>query len=365
MARNYPKKKQIYTVFSGISLGLAVLTKGFAIFLIPILVIWLWLLKNNAELKFWQSTKLMIKILLIGGLIFVILWPGVWNLQLAFDKLNKAISGLSSGHELPIFFLGSTSWPNNAAPFYFYPIILMIRLSTGVLICFLISVTLYVHKMHKKKVMLEETLLLIATVFFIISISIFSKKLDRYLIPIWPILMLFSSNGFHMILSTTRTLWNSFGRFKNWQIAPNVIISFVIVFPAAFWCYNFQPFYVFYFNDFVGGLNGGSKITTTYTSEGTRLVAEYLSSKSDQLVVACAYADKRLNDFYKGEVTPLPQSLNALLEKYDYVVFHLTYVQRYHDNIIWQQFKDKNPEWVVIVQEVTVVWVFNTTIITI
>ena len=100
-------------------------------------------------------------------------------------------------------------------------------------------------------------------------------------------------------------------------------------------------------------------MTSSYSTEGSRLVAEYFSNKSDNLVVACAYFDKVLAYFYEGKVTGLPESVTVLFEQYDYVVFHLTYVQRYSDNVVWQYFKDKTPEFTIIVQDVTIIWVFN------
>jgi len=355
------QQKQKYIILSGISLGLAALTKSPALLLIPVLAIWLWLLKNNdSELQSWQSKKLFIKIIAIGALTFFILWPGIGD----FTTINQNLWYIGSkyketieGHENPIFFLGSL---NNAAPIYFYPIMLVVRLSTGVLIFFIISIALYANKLRRRKIELAETLLVFVIVIFLIGFSIIGKKADRYLIPIWPIIMLTASGGFQTILNETRDFLNSIGRFRITQLLPQVILSFIVVFPAALWISNYQPFYVFYFNDFIGGLKGGSKITATYTSEGIRLAAEYLSNKSNGLVVACPYAYVILEYFYDGNVTALPNTTEMLYKQYDYVVFHLTWVQRWGtDNTIWLHFKDKSPEWTIIVQDVIILWIFK------
>ncbi len=355
------QKKQKYIILCGISLGLTALTKSPAIFLIPILLVWIFLLKNSTELNSRQSIWFLMIVFLSSVLTFFILWPGIWDLTRFFDNIEFALLAYGptySGHETEIFFLGYNS---RAPPFYFYPIILILRLSTGTLICLIISLILYAHRLRKNDLVLEETLFLLATIIFIVGLSLIGKKADRYLIPIWPILILTSSSGFQTILNSSREFFNSFGYFKNKQLVPKLIIGFVIVLPAALWNFRYQPFYVFYFNDFTGGLKGGSKLSTTYTSEGSRLVAEYLSNKSNSLAIACPYAPGTLDYFYEGgRVTPLPGTIDLLYRHYDYVVFHLTWVQRWgNGNTIWLHFQEKNPEWTIIVQGVIIIWVFN------
>ncbi len=287
-----------------------------------------------------------------------ILWPGLWNLTI--DKLLYLARNYHApfgGHDKTVFFLEPI--PSGISPFYYYLVVLPIRLSTGVAVFLIFSIALFVNNLYKRKVKLEETLLLLVFVIFIALFSIFGQKMDRYLIPIWPAIALISSSGLQVTINWTKDILKPVIPSKSREIVPKLLLCFIVVFPAAFWSVQYQPFYVFYFNDFIGGLNGGSQITVTYTTEGTRLAAEYLSSKSTALTVASAYSPVTLAYFYEGNVTHLPHSVIKLFEQYDYVVFHLTYVQRNPDNIIWQYFKDKNPEFMVVVQDVIIVWVFN------
>jgi hypothetical protein len=280
------------------------------------------------------------------------------------DYLIEKYEETYQGHkENPIFFLGTTEWENNSAPFYFYPLFLIIRLSSGVLICFIISLVLYAYKIHKKEALLKDTLVLLVIVIYIIGISLIGKKIGRYLIPIWPVLMLTSAGGLQIILKWVNVFLTSIGRLKNRQVTLKVILGFTVIFPAILWNVSYQPFYVFYFNDFVGGLKGGSQITTSGGTAGSRLVAEYLSTKSNEFTVASSYTPEVLAYFYEGNVTGLPTFGTQLFKQYDYVVFYLTWVQRHPDNAIWQYFKDQDPEFTIIVQGMVVVWVFNVQII--
>lgn len=86
------------------------------------------------------------------------------------------------------------------------------------------------------------------------------------------------------------------------------------------------------------------------------LAAQYLNGKpnAETLTVAAQYPG--FSVFFKGKTVGMNDLSGA-----DYVVFYVSTIQREWNNDVWTQYRDREPEKVIVVNGMTYCWIYPVT----
>jgi 4-amino-4-deoxy-L-arabinose transferase-like glycosyltransferase len=199
---------------SGLAAGLALLTKAPAIFLfgfIPLLGVVQrvrvrprpagWFPTLAADLLLWG---------LAAGAIFVALWPALWVdlpgtlARFLADVRREGGTALQNGN----FFLGA---PIADPGPLFYPVATLLRLSPITLVGLLLLAGFGLRRLVGRRVAdagRSQILALVAYVaLFTLMMTISPMKVDRYLLPAFPILVVLGALGLYQLLRRVPRLW--------------------------------------------------------------------------------------------------------------------------------------------------------------
>jgi hypothetical protein len=240
------KQKRTHLLFSAIFSGLAILTKTSALFMLPFTGLMLLVFSLMHKKPILESVKktLIDTLIYLGITIFVIftLWPALWvDPRGVYLELFKGVStiGIESDH-IQYYFGKLVADPG----FTFYPVVMFIRISPWILIGLIGTLILA----WKKKIGQRRFVLFLAifSVFYLIQLTIPSKKLDRYILP--------------AILSVTLMavpcyIWLC-DRLKQYKYLLKGFLVSVIVLTNSY----LHPDYFTYFTPLIGGLTNGIKI---------------------------------------------------------------------------------------------------------
>ncbi len=222
------KGKWLYGVLAGLFLGFATLTKSvavggvlFAVFVGGAMV---W---KKYGVK--QAFKYGLVVLISSVLTFVMFMPALWVnanevLNLMYDGIARV--GIRRGHGQVLF--GKYS---RDAGWLFYPIIALVKLSPFLLFGLLLSL----FRIRKPKMSLF-IYLSVFMVGYLVVMSVATKKIDRYLLPVYPYFALCSYFGYLYV--------------KNMFARVVAVILFVITVALPF--VVFHPYQFTYVNPLLG-----------------------------------------------------------------------------------------------------------------
>jgi 4-amino-4-deoxy-L-arabinose transferase-like glycosyltransferase len=337
-----------YLVLSAIFAGLAWLTKLPALYLIPFTVLALigrlvfsaWGQRFHAS--FWREVKSFFLWVAVACLVFVLLWPSMWvRPGEALAQLAHTFTwGLGATHTSALtadaapmqFFMGKVVV--DPGPGY-YPLITAFRLSPVVMVFFLVGLGAIVLAQWRKRWSGEERLaawLGVAYIFFfVVMISLGAKKLESYVLPIFPMVCVIAALGLCASLDWLATTWQRWrGGAENaaWILYSLAVIGIIA---SSFLWLRLGPYYSTYFNPLLGGARSASRLFVFGGGEGLDLVAQYLNQQQDaeNLTVSAAYPNHVFRHQFEGTTWPLRQdNWNGLWLFSDYVVSYFSYEQR-------------------------------------
>ena len=325
------RQHQHYLIFSGIAFGLAVLSKSYALILLPWVPLCLFLLRNREKRvdQFLMHIAELLCFLNCAVLTSIALWPIFWTplfgimvlcllgltitlsrsmgnkrcpvvLILAaciglvllcisavqtvwyiFDSVNWAVT---TPHEVEHFFLGKVV---NDPGWLFYPFVLTIK-STPLMLPLAFIGCLLLWKQRKQTVETSRQFrvalaLIFSVILFTLCFSATSKKFSRYLLPVFPMLEILAAIGFIEGLKWSyAVLCSRFGieatnRYKRTLVGIACFCFFFIqVFPVV----ALHPYYGTYYNLCWKGTDI-TKIITVGEASGLDLAAKYLNDKPD------------------------------------------------------------------------------------
>ena len=203
-----------YLVVSGLSAGLAFLSKATSLFLVPFmgLLAWMAYVEQGAVSppSRWQEGRRWLGRLLVWGLMasltFAALWPAVWvepakALGEVWEKSTSAAA--TEVHIQGDFFLGR---PTLDARILFYPVTFLFRATplslagTALAVYFLVRrFTLHASRftLHASRFTFYDSRfkLLLYMFLFVVFMSAGGMKYDRYLLPVYPALEIVAAAG--------------------------------------------------------------------------------------------------------------------------------------------------------------------------
>ncbi len=294
--------------------SLAILTKSNSLFILPFSSFLIFTMLFSKNLKFFKNFFLTyIFWLLLVSIFIFIFWPALWVSPLSTIEIYySGITGIGFDEHLQAWFGIEVADPG----YWFYPIVLFIRLTPFLLLFFLSGVALFLWQIIKYK-KVEKFFLssLFFIVMYLIMLTIPEKKLGRYAFPVLPFLTVFAS--FYLV-SLLRLIQKKLAFSK--LILSIGILIFFLNFLSTF---SFFPDYLFYYSPIVGGYKGGSRIEEPKWPLGYSKLAHYLNSlpnaKNRLVLVRYGYL---FAPFYVGKSGTLSQPTEKdygtyfVLEKY-------------------------------------------------
>ncbi len=267
------------TLLSGIFTGLALLTKSAALYLIPfyLLISLYCYFKSKERTVFFKLTYLYTFSLLV----FFLAWPAMWvnpieTIQLYLFRGVQGVA-IEEGHE-HIWFGQKVQDPG----WTFYPLVVLSRYSTVLVLSFFFGIIYFLNKFKRNIIdqNLKEFVILNLIYFigFILMISLTSKKLDRYALPlIFPMIIV----AVYYLPSVIQH------NFKKWALVCFIyLITGLVVF------YGIHPNYLAYYSQLVGGYDRGREIIEPKWMVGYDELADYFNRKDNPELIKVAMADK-------------------------------------------------------------------------
>ncbi|MEO7911391.1 MAG: glycosyltransferase family 39 protein [Roseiflexaceae bacterium] len=296
-----------WIVASGCCAGLALLTKGPALILLPFIGLLLFALANDERRKIKDkqtafaffvrrlqvAVPLYLVWLAIVALTFTLVWPAMWtdpaHALRSFFGLILQNGGRPNGDGQ--FFLGRTVGDPGVL---FYIVSDLFRMTPVMLIGLVAYVGFTIYDLRlshtstthdpKSKIQSRTLLTLLAfTLFWTLVMTLGPKKFDRYTLPTWPALLVLSAAGWKWLLWDAMT-WLSRRwphiRASVWAGARGVLIALLLaleIIPLA----RYHPYYLSYYNPLLGGGAAAQHALLIGWGEGMDQAGAYLSSRPD------------------------------------------------------------------------------------
>jgi 4-amino-4-deoxy-L-arabinose transferase-like glycosyltransferase len=339
-----------YLLLSGLFAGLAWLTKLPAIYLIPFALLALavrYVLSLDRDRFNFPVLRRESKRFLMwagaGCLTFYLLWPSMWvRPGFVMSELARvAVWGVDEPHrfsdEEPTamqFFMGKAV--SDPGPGY-YPLISFFRMSPVTLIFFPVGIIAVAIGQKRRKVPRSRAwafwLGLAYVVFFVVMLSLGAKKLESYVLPIFPMVDTLAAVGLVASLAWVLERWQARKRRDSpWSRSGTVYgVAIVGILAVSFSWLRLEPYYSTYFNPLLGGVKVASRLFVFGGGQGLDMAAEYLNQKEDaeNLVVSSAYYDSVLRYYLRGTATsPGTARWPGSWLLSDYAILYFSYAQR-------------------------------------
>ncbi|MGB5932199.1 MAG: glycosyltransferase family 39 protein [Anaerolineae bacterium] len=351
-----------YLVGAGVLAGLGLLTKQFGLFMIPFAFLALgvrYLLAARSPLDVVELKRFVLDLLLWGVVVvavYVIVWPVMWRYpgEVLRVLVRNMMEKRWKPHGWGAFFWGEIV---DDPGMLFYPVVILFRLTPVSLVLFLLSIGAFIGDLRRIKEgkTMAVALGLAYILFFSWMAGLGPKKIDRYILPVFPMIDLLAAVG---IARSARALgglswpWSAALRKTSYRIAVGVVSL-----TPLFWIHTF-PYYMNCFNPLVGGASMAVRTLTVGLGEGYDLAAKYLNEKSDSesLRVAVFYVES-FAPFFRGTTIRLMEP--GALDEADYVVLYINQVQRQILPEAIHRFQDREPEHVVRIGGIEYAWVYE------
>ncbi len=354
-SRKGDRYRQRYLILSGICGGLAMANKSPAVLLIPwvalALLVDAW--QRGGEAR-WQHLGRGVRRIFVWGLVaagtMFALWPAMWvrPLAVAQKMIGGALRQGLNPHEWGNYFWFEKRADPGPA---FYPVALVLR-ATPLAILGLVGLGLCEKWDARKRHILLMVLFIAGYVAFMTASS---KKFDRYILPIFPLLDVLAAVG---IVSLVRH-----GASKLGDVRPTsafAVITLLIAGLELALILPTYPYYLAYYNDMLGGGPVASDVLLYGWGEGLDEAAAYLNSKPEasELHVAAHYINQ-FSPFFEGTATLAGR---APLVEPDYFVLYSCAVQRqFVPEVTGRLYGIEEPEYTVRVKGLEYAWVYPNT----
>ena len=266
-----------YLMLCGIATGLALLSKTPAVFLlafVPLVTTASWWARRATGRA--AARTLAVDLLIWLGLAIgtvVVLWPALWVLG-PVEVLGRIVAFTretgAQPDEVGSFFAGQVS--GDPGPLY-YPVATLFRLSPLVVLG-LVALVGLARRLDRKE---RERVgwLLVFVLGFGLMMTLGSKKFDRYLLPIFPILAGLAAVG---LVTGWSWLVGSAGATRRW-LAPAVAAGGIglALWPLA----STYPYPLSYYNPLLGGGAVAQRTVMVGNGEGLDQAAAWLRAQPD------------------------------------------------------------------------------------
>lgn len=222
---------QRHLILGGIALGLALLSKLTALFLLPVTIFIYFISCKSKTARF----SCIFWFILLGAAVFLIGYG--FNIKPYLQGLTCQLNAAAEGHS--VFLMGLHS---KQGWWYYYIVAFLIKTPLPVVLLLVISSAMLFRSFRNKdsNQLRNESVLIIPAVIVFSVFSLFSRPIGlRYILPMYPFLFVFISK---VTLSKNRLIRTGLLLLVVWQMIS---------------AYRIYPHYLAYFNELVGGPDNG------------------------------------------------------------------------------------------------------------
>jgi 4-amino-4-deoxy-L-arabinose transferase-like glycosyltransferase len=301
--------------------------------------------------------------LLIWGAIVAItifaLWPSLWvdpGRTYATLRTGVAVEGADPRMSTN-FFLGRI---DNEPGLSFYPLALALRLTPWTLA----GLLLLGRGWRASQTATRRDLAALAgfVVLFILAMSLFPKKFNRYLVPAFPSLDILAAVGLAWAAGRFPRLIRGFGAIahalrQRITYASTVAVALLAILNAALW----HPYGITYFNTALGGPTMGAQVFLEGWGEGFEQVATWLNQQPDITgVVTISPMVTSLRPYMRRRAQVDDPSGGELPNKSGYAVVYIRQVQGGPPAPPFDQFYGRTaPLYTVNIHGVDYAWIYR------
>ena len=349
----------IFLTISGVAAGLSWLTKSPALFLAPILLlvsmiylVWTWYRQRKfVKQELWEMIKALVIWAIVGGVVFVLLFPAMWVIpfQVLERIIAEATTSASGGHTTTVFFDGRLISGDSAIPTFpqkykgqiyyplsylghrFYPLAYLWRVTPTVLAGLAASLVGLIagrNNPQQRRMIWVIGALVLFVILFMIFMDLGAKKFDRYLLPIFLPLDLLAGLGLVIVVRWARDKLDN-NPIMNLILLLAGLLIFLQIFSASV---TF-PYFLSYYNPLMGGGKKAPEVMMVGWGEGLDQAARNLNSNwgSKDNKVISYYPDGCFSYFFDGETIHAASEWSETkvrLASVDFVVFYIHQWQR-------------------------------------
>jgi 4-amino-4-deoxy-L-arabinose transferase-like glycosyltransferase len=315
--------------------------------------------------KYWH----MLTWLLLWGIVcmatMVVLTPMAWVDPLrVVDAFRYGIeSEGGEPHMWGNFFLGQ---PVDVPGTLFYPVALALRTTPWTLAGLLLLPWALRYPQHTAAAnntdnpphrFTPQYLALVAgfILLFVIAMSLFPKKMNRYLVPIFPALDMLAACGLvwgaGMLAQLVTAQW------RGWvERGILALVALVAIGNAALWL----PYNVAYANQWLGGAPAGARTFLTGWGEGMEQAAAWLNEQPDiTSVVTLTSLRSVLSPYLRDGAYATSDELGRMPSGTGYAIIYLSHLQRGLTAPYADLYQHTVPIHTVQVQGVPYVWIYQ------
>jgi 4-amino-4-deoxy-L-arabinose transferase-like glycosyltransferase len=356
-----------WLALSAVCGGLAILSKSPALALLPVIGLLALAAASRPPRILDPRSSILdprssILSLLAWGLIVALtifaLWPALWVGPLrAYQQVQLGVEAEGAGtHVSGNFFLGQDI--DRPGPL-FYPVALALRLTPWAMLGLLaLPLALWRAQPATRR---DLAALAGFVVLFLVALSIFPNKLNRYLIPTFPTVDILAAIGLVAIADCRLQIadWRrDRSTIQNLQSTIMVgVVSLAAIVNAAW----YHPYGIAYFNQALGGAAAGASTFLYGSGEGMQQVAAWLNQQPDITgVVTVSPMVQTLQPYMRRGARAINPADGALPNKAGYVVVYGRQTQR--DALLppFDQFYGRGvPLHVVSIHGVDYAWIYQ------
>jgi 4-amino-4-deoxy-L-arabinose transferase-like glycosyltransferase len=304
-------------VASGVAGGLALLTKLPAVVLLPVIGLvaaaGLWRGYRVGQLGLFAREWLaaMVGWGAVVVTVVYVLWPALWVMP---EKVVRTIvyeirANSNITYWWSDFFMGQVT---KAPGPLFYPVVIVLRATPLLLLGLVLAAGVGPGKERRLLALVAA-----AAIGFIVMMSPPDLKMDRYVLPIFPLLAVIAAAG--LVWAYRR--WRSHRRY-----APAAALGLAAVLAAQVAWYH--PYQLAFYNPLLGGGRTAVRSVSVGWGEGMEQAGAFLSAQpgiAERRIGV--YAPLLLAPFTPGEIVPLVDDPQAI-SQFDYVVVYVDQILR-------------------------------------
>jgi 4-amino-4-deoxy-L-arabinose transferase-like glycosyltransferase len=349
-------------VFSGITGGLAFLTKSPSLFLVPYVGLigtatYLFPNHGNRSLlrRLAQVVRLMVAWLLIAAAIFVLLWPAMWVKpdDILATMADRIVFHTTNPHMNPVFFNGQITEEDPGIIYYLATIGWK---TTMITLPFIGAAILWLPGRWRSKEGRVLLALVAYATFFTLQMGIGEFKQVAYIVPVAPVLSTIAAFG--LVWSTDALASFRWMRKRRW-FTPILLLLALLV-QAAIVVQN-HPYMGNHYNLLLGGLRTAAKILPLQDhGEGLDIAARYLSNLEhgqDETALIHPRSAIVFQREFVGRTT------SEIVPWATYRVYYINEEMRQLGNedwqALWQSDQNREPFLTVTFKEIPFVWVYG------
>ena len=361
-------------ILSGVFAGLAFLSKGSSLFLLPYAALAvgshkLTGLRSSAKLqestldgrRRWVDGLLeVIRVLLTWGVaacaVFVALWPAMWvePLEVLRKIGQNLLYHVETTHWNPTFFNGHITLEDPGIAFYLATFAWKTTAITLPMFCASVLQTLPRSRRNKQSILVQALVSYI--VFFTAQMAVGGWKQMSYILPAFPALDIVAGFGLvHSAEAIGRTRW-----CRRWRRLPTVFTMLVLALQAGIVLPR-HPYYGTHHNILLGGSRVAQHILPLQDQgEGLDLAAQYLNTLP-RAQRASAVLHRRSAEIFRRNFVGLTSIAND--PRANYRIYYVNQVMRRLGSEEWEETwnadRQTEPLWSVAFDGVTYVWVYG------